>query len=56
MKRMTEQTLEEYREEVFEFVRRIDMSFEDALEYVFTQAHIRGSWAGNKGIIEKIIE
>ncbi|MYX21976.1 hypothetical protein GTY77_18200 [Streptomyces sp. SID8380] len=52
MKRMSEQTLEEYKEEVFEMVRKLDMSFEDALEYVFKQAHIRGSWAGSKGIIE----
>lgn len=52
MKRMSEQTLEEFKEEVFEMVRKLDMSFEDALEYVFKQAHIRGSWAGGKGIIE----
>lgn len=52
MKKMSEQTLEEFREEVFEFVRKLDMSFEDALEFVFKQAHIRGSWASGKGIIE----
>lgn len=52
LKRIGEYTLEEYRQEVFEFVKRMDMSFEDALEYVFKQAHIRGSWAGSKGIIE----
>ncbi|WP_172964022.1 hypothetical protein [Paenibacillus sp. Cedars] len=52
MKRLFDQTLEEFKKEVFEMVKRLDMSFEDALEYVFKQAHIRGEWAGSKGIIE----
>lgn len=52
MKGLSDQTLEEYKKEIFETVRRHDMSFEEALEYVFKQAHLRGSWAGSIGSLE----
>lgn len=54
MKSMSEQTLEEFKKEIFK--QAIELynikSLEETLEYVFKQAHIRGQWAGSKGIIE----
>lgn len=54
VKRMADQALEEFKEEIFEAALRIQesRSLEEALEYVFKQAHIRGQWAESKGIIE----
>lgn len=56
MKRMSEQTLEEFKKETFEYALRshleLGLSLEKTLEFVFEQAHVRGEWAGSKGIIE----
>ncbi|MHB0943301.1 hypothetical protein ACYCSU_16760 [Paenibacillus sp. ALE1] len=54
MKRMSEQTLDEFKKEIFKQAMKLNeiKSLEETLEYVFKQAHIRGQWAGSNGIIE----
>lgn len=63
MKRMSDQTLEEFKKNVMEdAIRRFniaiecnidcEIAFKRELEDVFQLAHIRGSWAGDKGIFE----
>lgn len=56
-KKMTEQTLEEFKKEIFEqakmyYLDHKTLSIEETLEYVFRQAHVRGQWAASKGIVE----
>ncbi|WP_323480918.1 hypothetical protein [Acinetobacter baumannii] len=62
MSRMSEQTLEEFKEKVMDFAKKYyeidksskgeDYALENALDYVFDQARIRGEWAGHKGLTE----
>ncbi|MGV6935954.1 hypothetical protein ACWA2B_10610 [Paenibacillus sp. CMM36] len=55
MKIMSEQTLEEFKNEIIKQaieLHGIKSLEETTLDYVFKQAHIRGQWAERKGIID----
>lgn len=61
MPKMNEQTFEEFKREVMDTATRHyetqaefnkEEAFKFALEYSFKMGHIRGEWAGSKGIIE----
>ncbi|GKU79272.1 hypothetical protein [Paenibacillus sp. L3-i20] len=55
MAKMSEQTLQEFKEKVYEMatiMHENGQPLEEAFEFVFKQAHIRGEWAERNGIIE----